>query len=91
MSQDQELIGLQNRLAQNLFRQESLKSDIALKESELSLMEDEQQCIENDIQELLGVLDDDDEKEQAFNNAVTSMLKDINLNLDENEQGETIQ
>lgn len=96
MPQDQ---WLQNRLAQNLHTQESLKKEIAEKELMLYNAENEQIEIEQDINDLLGVLDDEQENvqgnEQSFNNILndiaSDMLKGIDVELDKNEQGETIQ
>lgn len=92
MAQDQELIGLQNRLASNLEWQEIKKCVIKETEQELITLENEQEEIEKDIISL-QVLNEitQEEKEQAFNNTVNDILKDIDIELDKNEQGETIQ
>lgn len=97
MPQDQELIGLQNRLANNLEWQEIKKGVIRESEQELITLENEQAELEEDIIDLLGIIDEESEQdnEESFNNILSDiandMLQGINVDLDKNEQGETIQ
>ena len=89
MPQDQELIGLQNELAKNLNLQENLKLAISLKEQALSTLEIEQEIIERDILHCQGNVQGN--KESILNDIANEMLQGINVELDKNEQGETIQ
>lgn len=92
MSQDQELIGLQNELAKNLNLQENLKLAISLKEQALSTLEIEQEIIERDILHCQGNVQGNKESfNSILNDIANDMLQDINVDLDKNEQGETIQ
>jgi hypothetical protein len=97
MAQDQELIGLQNDLAKNLEWQEIKKGLIKEVEQELITLENQQAELEQDIIDLLGVIDEEQEQgnEESFNNILSDiandMLQGINVDLDKNEQGETIQ
>lgn len=66
--------------------------EIAVHERKLSLLEDEQDELEQYITNFFGVLDDEHEKiEQAFISIIDPLLCNINVNIDQNEQGETIQ
>ena len=95
MSQNQELIGLQSELAKNLNLQENLKLAISLKERELSRLENEQEEIEERILELQGIPENTQGNKASFdtilNDIANDMLQGINIELDKNEQGETIQ
>lgn len=86
MSQDQELIGLQNRLAHNLFSQEETQKVIAEHEQMLYNMEVELEEIVKRILELQGISSNIVENNVIYDD----ILKDVDLNLDENEEGETI-
>lgn len=91
----QELIGLQNRLAFNLAMQEETQKVIAEQEQILYNMEVEQSELEKRMQELQGIPENVQGNEASFNiilnNIANEMLQGINIELDKNEQGETIQ
>lgn len=97
MEQDQELIGLQNRLANNLEWQELKKFLIKEVEQELIALENEQAILEQDITDLLGVINS--LRNKAINNGLilyypgiaNDMLQDVNVELDKNDKGETMQ
>lgn len=91
MSQDQELIGLQNELAKNLNLQENLKLAISLKEQALSTLEIEQEIIERDILHCQGNVQGNKESFNILNDIANDMLQGINVELDKNEHGKTIQ
>lgn len=88
----QELIGLQNELAKNLNLQENLKLAISLKEQALITLETEQAIIERDILYIQGNTQGNEESFNIIlNDIANEMLQGINIELDKNEQGETIQ
>lgn len=95
MPQDQELIDLQKRLAYNLAMQEETQKVIAEQEQILYNVEVEQSELEKLIQELQGTPENVQGNEESFNiilnNIANEMLQGINIELDKNEQGETIQ
>ena len=79
MAQDQELIGLQNDLANNLSLQDRINREIEEKENEIGRLEAQEEELEEKICELIEFLDEADEEIE------------IDVFLDTNEQGETIQ
>lgn len=95
MPQDQELLGLQSRLAFNLAMQEETQKVIAEQEQILYNMEVEQGELEKRMQELQGMPENIQGNEESFNiilnDIANEILQDINVELDKNEQGETIQ
>ena len=91
MSQDQELNGLQSRLANNLEWQEIKKGVIKETEQELITLENEQEEIEARMLELQGIPEKTQDIDALFDSVFTGMLQDVNVEVDKNEQGETIQ